>query len=491
MLPLSRGVVATFAALLLSSPVLAQSKDDIAAKIESALPSTGRGQITGANLRDVLKTFNGARGQPGGIAELGTDGKLPGERMPSVFSTDNATLGGEPLTSVLSKKAPIDTNGNISARGLNAVSDGSNSIPIDAFWAGVNPNLIRYANQAKLTSKLDGEAWESALGVDCQFVTGYGRPYQSGLTVAVGDNVYSGAGVPESYSYRVVQAGTLGATPPTAGPGSAAFTSGTARLQWINYTNLAAKLCFTTTTFMSGNAGTSWGANFNFHMRPLNNQPKFVSGIEQDFYNDSGWDCLLFSGNTCNAYNMYLSGSNRSTVGLNIGKLTANSVFATEWAVAIQGQYLASDAIIQINTTNSKVGIGVGRYHLVFGRSTYSESAYRDESQAPNAISLGGIYSDAAIKTIGMDSTTALRMANYQRVCWGDNNGGCVYYDPPAGFVWTSGGGSKFIIGSTGNLNAIGSITGSSFIVGNQVGVSCSGPPTNGFKVSFGIVTAC
>ena len=407
------------------------------------------------------------------------------------------------LGPAVAQKAPsqrfqaIDVADRVNAKGVNVVSDGTSMIPIDAFWAGVgNPNLIRYVNHFKLTSKYDGEAWESALGVDCQFQTGYSFPYQSGMAVTVGQNIQSAAGNPEPYTYRVTQAGNLGTTGPTAGPGSAAFASGTARLQWINYTNLATKLCFTSTTFMSGNAGSSWGANFNFHMRPLSNQPKFVSGIEQDFHNDSGYDCLLFSGNTCNAYNMYLTGSNRATVGLNIGKTNANPVFANEWALALQGPYLSRDAIISINTTASTVGIGIGRYAGILGASTYTAATYRDESTSPVAISIAGSNSDAGISTVGMvgGNGTAIRHANGQLTCWGNGLDACIYYAPAYGFLFhtTSGTSStKFTLDPNGNFTAVGGVFATGYSAGGVAGVTCNAAPTSAFRTRNGIVTAC
>ena len=118
MLPLPRGVVAT-CALLLASPALAQSKDDITSRIDAALPDNGRGQITASGLRGVLNSLNAARGQPSGIAELDVQGKLPVSTIPT------SVLQAQP-----DGKLPIF--GALSMRGPNVYTPG------DLFYSGAN-----------------------------------------------------------------------------------------------------------------------------------------------------------------------------------------------------------------------------------------------------------------------------------------------------------------------------------------------------------------
>lgn len=73
---LVRGIAALCAVPAIIATASAQSQSDISAKINSALPSNSRGQITAAAIRDVFNAFNNARGQPNGFATLGPDGKL-------------------------------------------------------------------------------------------------------------------------------------------------------------------------------------------------------------------------------------------------------------------------------------------------------------------------------------------------------------------------------------------------------------------------------
>ncbi|SFF76601.1 hypothetical protein [Methylobacterium sp. yr596] len=75
-----------------SVPAFSQSQTDINNKILQTLPDNQRGAITAAGLRGVLNAINGARGQPLGIAELGTDGRLLPQQGPSSFSPNTLTL---------------------------------------------------------------------------------------------------------------------------------------------------------------------------------------------------------------------------------------------------------------------------------------------------------------------------------------------------------------------------------------------------------------
>lgn len=74
-------------------PALAQSQADISAKINSALPDNGRGQITASGLRGVMNSFNAARGAPNGIAELGPDGRLVPAQGQTTFTSGNFPNG--------------------------------------------------------------------------------------------------------------------------------------------------------------------------------------------------------------------------------------------------------------------------------------------------------------------------------------------------------------------------------------------------------------
>lgn len=161
--------------------------------------------------------------------------------------------------------ASIQGNGNISARGLKSEADGSAAFSVNPLWAHRIPDLhvMSYANAIAYKTTRDGDSWESALGIDYVSETGHNEPWVSGKAVRVGDNILGVTGNPEGYVYRVVKAGVLGGASPTAGPKSAPFMNGTAQLQWINFDNLAAKIPFTNTVVVRGDAGKTWLNNFN------------------------------------------------------------------------------------------------------------------------------------------------------------------------------------------------------------------------------------
>lgn len=457
-----RGVVTTCLALVLVSPALAQSKDDIASKINSSLPSTGRGQITAQSLRDVMNSFNGARGQPNGIAELGQDGRVALPQMPDlsglpVFPSLSAASGT--LGRLLANRAQITDDGSVIAAGINSRSIGQALIPYKPEWANTpGPERIRYQNLFELITSRDSDSWESPVAIEFRSRTGYNKSWQAGGTVAAGENIVGYSPNPEPYVYRVLQGGTLGSSSPTAGPNSAPFFNGTAQLQWINYSNLASKISLTNTVIASENAGQTWANNFNFIMNPLNGPPRFMTNTEFDFKNASGYDCDLFSGRTCNSITMFTGGPNRSTSILAMGALGGTTSFASEWGISMVGSNLVRDAAIEINT-NSKVGIGLGRYSATIPGAVFSESSIQDQSTATEGLSLQGNYSNAAVHVSG-STPIALSMNAGQKLCFfgGEN---CFIKDNSQGkLLYQVGGVTVMSIADDGTIRAKGTITG-------------------------------
>ncbi len=379
-------------------------------------------------------------------------------------NAETTVVGGQSLLNALAAKAPIDANGNVSTiRGVKSSSDETNAFKIVPFWAAFpSLDVIHYTNHINRTTTLDGAAWDSPLGIDYLVTTGYKKNFVSNASVALGDNIIAQpTGATEAYVYRVTQAGTVASSASSWGaPGSAEFTSGTAKLIWINYNNLAVKIGFTNTTFVKGEGGATWLNNFNMHLLPMNHQPQYMTNTEWDLNNDSGYDCALFSGNTCNALNVFVGGGNKSTVGLNISSQNTNN-FALEWGIWLAGNKLAADAAFEINTS-SKVAIGVGRYPGILGTSTFSDSTYRDESASPVGQKLAGTYSSAAVDFQGATITaqggspTAVVRAPGQQDCYAGFNV-CQRFDTGLNqFAIRWSGADVLYLDGSGNLRLAG-----------------------------------
>lgn len=371
----------------------------------------------------------------------------------SVAPTISAASGT--LSRLLANRAPITDDGSVPAAGLNARSTGQGLIPYKPVWAQTpGPERLRYQNLMELKTSRDGDAWESALGIEFISETGYATNWSAGAVVKTGDNIVatpSGAG--EAYTYRVLQAGTLGSSAAGwGGPNSAPFTDGSAQLQWINYANLAAKIAFTNTIVMRGEAGTTWGNNDNFIIDKINHKPGFVTGREIDFSNQSDYHCDLFTGSTCNAITMFLGGSKRVTSGFTMGVLHDTGTPVSEWGIYLAGK-LARDAVIEVNTTGGAVGIGFGRHAGLISPAEFSAATILDESTSPDSIRISGKHAGAGISFLNGNATDtpyAIKLALGQRICF-DGTASCMYKDGNLGrLVYEFNGVRMFSIDDNG-----------------------------------------
>lgn len=355
--------------------------------------------------------------------------------------------------------ASIQGNGNISARGLKSEADGSAAFSVNPLWAHRIPDLhvMSYANAIAYKTTRDGDSWESALGIDYVSETGHNEPWVSGKAVRVGDNILGVTGNPEGYVYRVVKAGVLGGASPTAGPKSAPFMNGTAQLQWINFDNLAAKIPFTNTVVVRGDAGKTWLNNFNYSMMPLNNPPKYATNTEWNFYNGSGYHCDLFTGISCGGLTVFQGGPYRSTSIIGMATLANTDTFAAEWGITMKDRKLTRDASIDI-ATGGKMALGTGRYANVFGTTQYSETVWRDESAAPYAVSLGGSYTQAAIDLQSGKTPVALALAAGQRICFFGNNNCFVKDNKQGKILYQVNGTTVMSIADDGTIRSKGAI---------------------------------
>lgn len=420
-MPVRRLRLAACAALFwsLQTPVTAQQRDY-------------RQPVLGVEFTGACKTISVQERESRAMVPLGCVDRAAGAiRLTSI--ADAATVSGQPLLDVLASKAPISTEGSVAAAGINARSAGQGLIPYKPVWAQTpGPERLRYQNLMELKTTRDGDAWESALGVEFISETGYAYNWSAGAVVRTGDNVIalpSGAG--ENYTYRVLQGGTLGSSAANwGGPNSVPFTSGTARLQWINYTNLAAKIAFTNTIVMRGEAGTTWGNNDNFIIDKINHKPGFVTGREIDFSNKSDWHCDLFSGSTCNAITMFLGGDKRVTSGFTMGVLHDIGTPVSEWGIYLAGK-LARDAVIEVNTTGGAVGLGFGRHSGLISPAEFSAATILDESTSPDSIRISGKHPGAGISFLNgnaIDTPYAIKIALGQKICF-DGTYSCLHKD--------------------------------------------------------------
>lgn len=367
------------------------------------------------------------------------------------------------LSRLLAGKAPITPEGSVTASGINARSTGQGLIPYKPVWAGTpGPERLRYQNLMELKTSRDGDAWESALGIEFISETGYASNWSAGAVVKVGDNIVATpSGAPEAYTYRVLQAGTLGnSSSGWSGPNSAPFNDGTAQIQWINYANLAAKIAFTNTIVMRGEAGATWGNNDNFIIDKINHKPGFVTGREIDFSNSSDWHCDLFTGSTCNAITMFLGGSKRVTSGLTMGVLhdNAEGTPVSEWGIYLAGK-LARDAVIEVNTTGGAVGIGFGRHAGIISPAEFSAATILDESTSPDSIRISGKHSGAGISFLNGNATDtpyAMKLVLGQRICF-DGTTSCMYKDGILGrLVYEFNGVRMFSVDDNGLVRSRG-----------------------------------
>lgn len=417
------------AALSLVTPVaaLAQSQADIAAKIISTLPDNQRGAITAAGLRGLMQSLNGARGQPNGIAELGSDGRLRPDQGQTSF-TDGTFLGN------------VSAAGSLSASTALKMGPALPTAPVDLTIAGVyNPNVVMAAHGNRIsfcplascirgpggdatvpaffdhqrasllvsgTTQLDGVAQENQLAVTTTIGTGYARPYAPSTVYAVGDNVNVG-----NATYRAVQAGTTGtnSAPPGSRPASAPFTvtDGGVRWLWINDALINAKVGSYFETEVVDGAGAAWGAAFNYHLKTAPRPGNFFPGVEFDYANDSGVDCVL-GGPDCTSIRVGIGGNAFITHGIQItgDGYVRNGVQGKSmvWGLRINGEQSVKQSALEVDTT-SEVALGIG--HSGIGTSAHSVAAIRDVSTSPRSLLIEAGKNVAAIEDVSTGPTFA------------------------------------------------------------------------------------
>lgn len=235
-------------------------------------------------------------------------------------------------------------------------------------------------------TQMDGQAEEQTLGITTTIKTGYAKPYTQSTAYALGDNVNVG-----NATYRVIQAGTTGATAvlPGSRPSDLPFnlTDGTVRWTWVNDAFINAKVGIYNETEVVPGGGQSWSQANNF-MLQRGVIPTFHTNTELDFTNNSGTDCVAGVSNCLGLY-IRMAGSNRSTSAISIEGVeeTGRSLFGTRFVGPL------ADTTIDIGTTGI-TGIGIG----TFTAASFTNAAISDASSAPVGLNVLGAKSLAAIR---------------------------------------------------------------------------------------------
>jgi len=398
-----RGVLAASFALGLSGSALAQSKDDVAERINSTLPDNGRGQITAAGLRGLLTSFNGARGVPNGIAELGPDGRI----VPSQGQSTFAQMKLGPSLSPLDMTFAGTQNPNAIMLGvgnqvsfcpaLSCIKGSSDVADVPSFYDHQRASLLVSAQ-----TQDDAHSEEQTLAVTTTINKGFMKEYAANTAYSLGDNVKVGSVV-----YRVVQAGTTGANsqpqgtrPNAAQSGQYQAQDGSVRFLWINDIPIAGKVGSYFETKVDEGAGGAWGAAFNYHLNAAPKPGNFFQGVEID-YTNSGGNCPI--GIDCTGVRLALGGK-QITHGFYLeGSTTENPT--SIWGFRTAGSNLAQFAAIA-EDSGSPVGLGfnIGDYgsRAKNTPSVHHEvAAIQDNSISPFGLWITGNKTNAEINLNG------------------------------------------------------------------------------------------
>ena len=299
----------------------------------------------------------------------------------------------------------------------------------------------------------DGHSQEQTVGITTTIKTGYAPAWIASRAYSLGDNVtFEGGGRNEVY--RATQAGTSAASGGPTGKGSG-IVDGTVRWAWINDAAINAKVGLYNEVATVAGAGHSWAQANNLEMRP-GTIPTFHINTEFDLSNHTGVPCTIGQSNCNNLY--VVNKGDKTTTGIAVTTSNGSS-FATYWGMRFNGDWLASDATLEIDT-KGLAAIGIGR----FSPAAYSVAALDDISVAPVGVNIGGTKSvsgfrEASITPVGLLFAGTYSVAQVQGAGW--------------------------------SVALDGGVTAKGYSAGSSPGVSCSGPPTSNFQVTNGIVTRC
>ncbi|WP_193763160.1 hypothetical protein, partial [Methylorubrum sp. Q1] len=265
------------------------------------------------------------------------------------------------------------------------------------------------------TTQDDVHSQEQSFAVITTIDKGRLKTWAQNTAYTARDNVKNGENV-----YRVAANCTSSST--GGGPTSLAssgIADGSCSLGWINYAGLNAKAGSYFETKVVDGAGSAWGAAFNYHLDTNPNiQNGFFPGLEVDYANTSGIDCLIPT--DCTSVRVGIAGNGMITHGMQItgDGFTRNSTQYNSmlWALRINGEHVAQEASIEIDS-QSKVGIGFGTSGI--GTNTHSVATIKDATTSPTSIEIAGSHT-VGLNLSGTFSSFALASNNF--LLYGDGS---------------------------------------------------------------------
>lgn len=236
------------------------------------------------------------------------------------------------------------------------------------------------------TTTTDAQVQEQTLAVTTTIGTGYAPPHKVRTHYNIGDNVTVGNAI-----YRATQAGTSGTTNALLGsrPARLPFivSDGSVKWEWVNDAAIAAKVGSYFETNVIDGAGGAWGAAFNYHINTMPKAGQFFPGVEFDYANNSGHDCLL-GVTDCTAIRVGLAGNAQVTHGLQItGDGSSTTGYSSIWALRINGDKVASQSAIEIDAA-SPIGLGFGSSGI--GGQSHSIATIQDVTVGPTTLQTAG-----------------------------------------------------------------------------------------------------
>ena len=254
---------------------------------------------------------------------------------------------------------------------------------------------MRTSQLVSSVTNADGEAEENTLSVNTLVRTGAAKPWRPETKYRVGDNIKLQGlvdGAERNDTYRATSNGTSGARPP-AGKGRG-IRNGTMTWDWINYGATNAKVgIYNSLDAVAGGSGSVWAQANNMRLSP-GLDPVFAVNTELDLHNDSGVDCDV---GRANCYGLYITPrGDLSTAAVSIQtKGQAENDPALVWGLRMSSKDLARDALIELDASGAKRGIGINAFDM---GAVFTEAEIRANATAPRTLFVTGSKSVAAIQ---------------------------------------------------------------------------------------------
>lgn len=350
----------------------------------------------------IAPSYTGAVTSADGTFAANSDALVPTQRavktyvdQKNTFTHDMRLVGSFALTS-LGGTAP--TNGIYAGAG-------GNSLSFQTLFSnpsgGADSDNQRASLLIAATTSDDGNSEEQTLCILTSAQTGYRPLWQASHAYVVGGNVQNGNEI-----YRCITAGTSAASGGPTGK-TASITDGTVVWKWINDQAVDAKLGIYNEIEAKAGAGSVWAQANNLELFS-GYAGSFAVNTELDMTNNSGTDSTL-GGFASYGLWVAMQGTNVSTSGVEISSANTSN-YSALWGLHLAGNKLASRAAIAVDSSGV-IGLGFG---LAGGGAvsglTFSTAVIVDASTSPKGISLGGVYSSAALEFIGSGTGSAVNI---------------------------------------------------------------------------------